>query len=167
MIAITTPRRELGDRCHARNSEVRRALQLGADFIFMMDDDQTLPESGINEMLLALNDGYDIAIIDAPSIETGSSNVFYHPNGELAWTGFSCAMFKREVFKKIETPWFEDWYTYNIEIKKGKYIFAKVEKYKADNVGEDSNFYFKCIEKGLKIKIIEGIKCDHRRLVND
>ena len=39
MIAITTPRRELGSRCEARNSEVKRALQLGADFIFMMEGD--------------------------------------------------------------------------------------------------------------------------------
>jgi hypothetical protein len=167
MIAITTPRRELGSRCEARNSEVKRALQLGADFIFMMDDDQTIPESGINEMLLTLNDGYDVAVIDAPSKETGAPNVFYHPNGELAWTGFSCAMFRKEVFEKIESPWFEDWYTYDVKTEKGKYVFTKVEKYKPDNVGEDANFYFKCLENDIKIKIIEGIKCDHINLLQN
>jgi len=141
-------------------------LQLEAEFIFMMDDDQTIPENGINEMLIALNDGNDIAIIDAPSVETGSPNVFYHPNGEIAWTGFSCAMFKKEVFEKVEKPWFEDWYTYDIKTVRGRYVFTRIEKYKSDNVGEDANFYFKCLEKGLKIKIIEGMKCDHRRLTD-
>ena len=141
-------------------------MQLEAEFIFMMDDDQTIPENGINEMLIALNDGNDIAIIDAPSVETGSPNVFYHPNGEIAWTGFSCAMFKKEVFEKVEKPWFEDWYTYDIKTVRGRYVFTRIEKYKSDNVGEDANFYFKCLEKGLKIKIIEGMKCDHRRLTD-
>ena len=139
-------------------------MQLGAEFIFMMDDDQTIPENGINEMLLVLNDGNDVAVIDAPSVETGSPNVFYHPNGEIAWTGFSCAMFKKEVFEKIDPPWFEDWYTYDIKTEKGKYVFSKIEKYKPDNFGEDANFYFKCLENGVKVKIIGGIRCNHVRL---
>jgi len=162
-VAICIPRKELGTRTEARNAEIKRALALQADFLLMMDADQTMPLEALNRFL-QIDDKSDIIIIDAPSKNRNDSNVTYNPDGTVAWTGFSCAMIKTEVFNKIPYPWFDDRFAYTFEIKNGKYVYSKVEKYRLDNVGEDVDFYFKCLEKGIKIKIITDIKCQHREV---
>ena len=165
-LVVTIPRKELGTRAEARNKEIKRALKLGADYILMVDDDQAIPIDGLADMRNAVVvDGYDMAIIDAPSKDGQlPTNVTYHPDGTIAWTGFGCVLFKAEIFQKLLDPWFDDSYTYTFEIKKGKFVFTKVDKYKPDNVGEDSNFYFKLTEADYKIKIIEDIKCLHKEI---
>jgi hypothetical protein len=167
LLAIAIPRSELGKRSEARNKEIERCISLGADYILMIDNDQAMPIGGLSEIL---QDSWeyaetDIYIIDAPSKDGQSqTNVTYHPNGEMAWTGFGCAFFKSEVFKKIKKPWFDSSFSYTFEIKKGKYVFTKQDKYKDDNVGEDVDFYFKCLEKGIKIKVLDGFKCIHKEI---
>ena len=163
-LAITIPRKELGRRAEARNKEIERALKLEADYILMVDEDEAMPFGAINKLFYWISE-YDAVVIDAPSSDgLAQSNITYHPDGTIAWTGFGCVLFKAEIFKKLPKPWFDDKSAYTFEIKKGRYVFSKVEKYKADNIGEDVDFYFKLIENGFKIKILEGVKCKHIQL---
>lgn len=170
MIAICTPRRELGTRAEARTKEVERALKLGANYIFMMDDDQLMPDSGfaslMNELAYNFQENIDIAVIDAPDkFGNADTNIRYNPDGTIAYATISCCMIKAEVFNKIEKPWFSSKYSF---IEKGT-IDGKIkwniqEKYKDDNVGEDIYFMYKCIKAGLKIGVVDGLKCRHIQL---
>lgn len=164
-LAIAIPRKELGTRGAARNREVARCLSLGADRILMMDSDQTMPLDAIDDMIDYWVPDYDIVVVDAPDkTNTIKTNVTYNPDGTMAWTGFGCAYFKREVFEKIPAPWFDSSYSYTFETKAGKYVFTRQDKYKDDNFGEDITFYFKCLDAGIKIKVLEGLKCVHKEI---
>lgn len=158
-IAFISPRPELGNRAEARNKEVQRALNLGADRIFTIDQDETMPSNGL-EKLMKLD--CDVAVIDAPPKGKEGTNVTYNPDGTLAYTGVNCALIKSEVFSVIPYPWFESHYGMNHEgIKNGKIILKRVEKYQDDNRGEDSNFILKCLSAGLTVKIVPNLQCKH------
>lgn len=161
-LAIAIPREELGSRAEARNKEIKRCLSLGADYILMMDTDQAMP---LNAVRMTDIENNDIVVVDAPSKDGQlDSHVQYHPDGTMAWTGFSCAVFKKDVFNRIDKPWFDSSVAYRFEIKAGKYVFTKEKKYKDDNFGEDVDFYFKCKDAGIKIKIADGPKCIHKEV---
>lgn len=159
-LAIAIPRKELGGRAEARNKEIQRCLSLGADYILMMDTDQAMP---MDAVLGSDIDDHDIVVIDAPSKDgLSQTNVTYHPDGTLAFTGFGCAIFKSEIFRRLPKPWFDSSYSYTFEIKGGKYVLTRQDKYKDDNVGEDTNFFFKCLENRININIITKSKCIHK-----
>lgn len=165
-LAIAIPRKELGTRAEARNKEIQRCLDLGAEYILMMDTDQALPWKALNNMFIELRQyNNDIVVVDAPS-KDGSlqSNITYNPDGTLAFTGFGCAIYKREVFKKIPKPWFDSSYATTFETKNGKLVFTRQDKYKDDNVGEDTNFFFKCVEFNIIIKLLKYFKCIHKEI---
>ena len=163
MLAIASPKRELGTRAEARERELERCLKMNPTYILMIDDDQTMPIRGLNAMLAS---GADVAVIDAPAKDLpSSSNIRYHPNGELYSATISCCAIKAEIFAKLEKPWFSSKFAIiEDRIVDGKIISHYEEKYQDDNIGEDIFFIRKVIEAGFSVKVMPNLKCNHFNL---
>lgn len=165
MIAITSPRKEFGTRAEARTKEIERALKLGAEYIFMIDSDQTIPDDGFQRLQMCLEDA-DIAVIDAPDkFGNAPSNIRYNPDGTIAYATISCCLMRADIFEKIEKPWFSSKYSF-IEkgVVDGKIKWNIQEKYQDDNVGEDIYFMYKAMKAGLKVIVIPDLKCVHKEI---
>ena len=162
MIAIAAPCREKGARAKAREVEIQRCLKMKPTYIFMMDDDQVMPIRGLNAMI---GSGADVSIIDAPSKGLNDSNVKYHPDGTLAYTGISCCLIKAQIFKVLPKPWFSSEYEFREDgIKDGKIVWNVQKKYKDNNINEDIYFIRKVIDFGFDVQIIKNLKCNHYQL---
>lgn len=111
--------------------------------------------------------GADITVIDAPNKGYDDSNVRFHPDGTLAYTGISCVLFKSSVFETIPEPWFSTSYEFlEQQPKDGKIVWEMKTKYQDDNQGEDVYFIRKAIEHGLSINIVPDLKCKHHVLAS-
>lgn len=167
MIALAIPRPELGTRAEARTKEVERCLKMGAEYIWMMDLDQTAPDNALAKFATSIspftmNNPWDILAIDAPSKGYEDSNVRYHPDGTLAYFTISCCLMKASIFDKIAKPWFSSAYDFREEgVKDGKIVWNVQEKAKDNNINEDVYFARKCIEAGLNVVVLPGLKCGH------
>jgi len=162
-LAITIPRKELGTRAEARNQEIERALQLKAEYILMIDTDQTIPILALSKMFQEIQT-YDIVIVDAPNKDKGGSNVTKNPDRTIAYSGMGCVLFRASIFSQIGKPFFDDRFGYaEKDILNGKLVIKKFGKYQQDNKGEEIDFWFKVKDK-FKIKIIEDPKCNHIEL---
>ncbi len=163
MLSICIPRIELGTRAQARTKEVKRALAMKAEFIFMMDSDQVVPVAGMSKLYEAVLGGADIAVIDCPNKGVEDTNIRYHPDGTLAYASISCCMLRAGLFTDLPTrPWFSSEYAYVEEgVKDGKITWRVEKKYQDDNVGEDIWFIRHVIEAGMKVEVIPELKCSH------
>lgn len=163
-LVISTPRKELGDRATARTSEADRFLKLGADWLLTCDSDQSIPIEGLS-YFLSSDKSADIYVIDAPNKGEDDSNVRYHPDGSLAYFTISCCFIKRDVFEKIERPWFSSKFAFiERQPKGGKIVWEIQEKMYDDNIGEDVFFARKCIEAGVRIMVVPNVKSKHIQL---
>lgn len=165
-VAFAQPRKALGSRAEARNAEIQRCLRMGADYIFMMDSDQTMPFTGWTKLTqrLTVNEA-DIAVIDTPPHGSEQINCIYNPDGTIASCSIACALIKADVFQKLPYPWFDSHYDYQPAGQKdGKLLFDKHLKYQDNGVGEDIFFVRNAIEAGLKIEYITSIRCNHYEL---
>lgn len=162
-IVLSVPRIELGTRVEARTKEVERFLKLDADWLLTCDSDQTVPIKALEFFLT--NEEADIYIIDAPSKGLDDSNVFYHPDGTLAYFTISCCLINKRVFEKLEKPWFSSKFMFRERGKKnGKIVWEVQEKMYDDNINEDVFFSRKCLEAGIKVKIIPNVKSKHMEI---
>lgn len=162
-IALAIPQSSLGSRAVARTKEIERCLKLEPDLIWMMDADQTMPSEALELVLnIAKAKVADIYVVDAPTRhDESSSNIRYHPNGELAYFTISCCFICPQVFHKLSTPWFSSEYAWVEEQPKDGLITWRIDKkYSDDNVGEDIYFSRKCLSAGLTIKLLP-YKCRH------
>jgi len=102
----------------ARNTIVRAALRIDADWILWMDDDQTVPEDACERLLARKKDivcglsfirsqPYHAMLIDNSD---GVRWVDDYPEGliEADACPFGCALTHTKVFKKMMQPWFWD-----------------------------------------------------------
>jgi len=162
MIAIAIPRKEFGTRAEARTKEVERCLAMNPDYILFLDSDQTMPDKSIELMKLL---DVDIAVIDTPPHDTDLQNFTRNPDGTISHTTIACSLIRPSVFDRIEKPWFSSRYNFiQGQPLHGKYSYQKIDKYQDDNVGEDIYFVRKCVEAGVSIEVIPGLKCNHFKL---
>lgn len=136
----------------AQNYLVEKALKNSEiSHLFMVEED-TVPLAGALEKLLQ-SDG-DIVAIDYGV--SGWSCIAKDSIGEILWCGLGCTLIKREVFEKLEKPWFRidktlrlnDWQWIDNPAKYGSL---------------DIWFCTKAKEAGFKIKQVEG-ECKHLQL---
>lgn len=140
------------EQFRARNSIVRVALQMGADYIWMLDDDHIFD---IDDTRLA-TDAYDLPIKLVKHLEErpeiGVVGALYYQRGgdyypvimqdtrdsdvpsfltheevaggmqKLAVTGGGCMMIRASVFDKISDPWFAPEHDYGTDIQLCKKI---------------------------------------------
>ena len=142
----------------ARNDIVGAYLASKDDFLLMLDDDEIMPENAL-QMMTGVNK--DIVVIDAPAKRTGKSNIFFNNDGDIAASGFGCALFKRKVFEKIPAPWFDLLPRRKIEKIAGQWSFPIIDEIRPNEWGgEDINFSIKLREAGYKINTLPYI-CQH------
>lgn len=168
-IVVSTPRIELGTRAEARTKEAERFIALQADWLLSCDSDQTIPVEALGSFLNIgtgrISNRADIYIIDAPNKGQDDTNVFYHPDGTLAYFTISCCLIHKSVFEQLEKPWFSSKHSF-IErgTKNGKKLWEIHEKLYDDNINEDVYFSRKCLENSIRIEIIPNIKSKHMEL---
>jgi hypothetical protein len=153
-LALAMPRRELGTRVEARTKEFERCLKLGADWIFTMDDDQTVPMEGLMSVLKIAHTA-SIIVCDASNKGKMDSNIIYHPNGLLDHFTISCCLVKASSLAKLAKPWFRSDLAYiGKQPIDGRNVYEIEPKHTDDNIGEDVYFSKKVLEAGWKIKIM-------------
>lgn len=141
------------------NTGVRAALDAGAEYIWMVEEDNELP-SGVLEKLVSLD--ADIATLDYP-VGKGVSHI-YERDGEILWCGIGCTLIKRGVFEAIQEPWFE--VTKHLNFKDEGFEIVEVPQAVVGKRwgGHDSYFFYcKTRPLGFKIKKIEGMVGQHFR----
>lgn len=144
------------------NIGIRKALDSGADYIWMVEEDNELPEGILNALLEEARQGHKIITMDY-TVGGGNSHI-YKIDGEPAWCGIGCTLIKREVFEAIEEPWFE--VDKHLNFKDSGFEILELPEETVGNKfgGHDSLFfYMKARPKGFKIKVLEGWHGDHYR----
>lgn len=165
-ISLAIPRKELGDRAEARELEAERFLKLDAEWLLTCDSDQTVPVEAFCYFMdwaeQKVSSRADIYVVDAPSKGLNDSNVRYHPDGSLAYFTISCCLIHRSVFERLEKPWFSTEYAFIEDgVRQGKITWNLQKKYQDDNINEDIYFSRKCLEAGIVVEVLPGIKSKH------
>lgn len=144
---------------NARNVLIDAFLESTGTHILLLDDDEVLAP-GMLAAMVGMNE--DVVVADAPAKKTGKSNIFRNKDGEIVATGFGCALIKKEVFQKLEKPYFDLKPWRNVEKKSGNYLFPVKDTDKANPWGgEDINFSIKLRDAGFKIKSMGDMVCAH------
>lgn len=128
----------------AHNWLVEEGLKTEADYFLFVEEDNVPQLEKVVEMV---NRGSAISFVDygvagwACSARDGK--------GEVLWCGFGCTLIKREVFEKLEKPWFRTDKT--LRLNDWKWIDQPM-KYG----GHDIWFFTKAREAGFRITQISG-----------
>jgi hypothetical protein len=139
-----------------QNTLVAEALSDGCKQILFIEEDTVMPDKGIDRLLMIDS---DIACIDYAVNEYSCITRNKNTN-EILWCGLGCTLVKREVFDKLEEPYFRsdkllrlnDWPNV-VWIDAGEQGYG----------GQDIYFCMKAREAGFRIKQADG-ECRHLRL---
>lgn len=140
-----------------RNFVIETALKLKWTHILLLDDDVILPKGALKE-LIKLNT--DVAVMDYPmknlnDVDSSFGTVVTDKDGSVAWAGLGSVLIKREVFEKIDQPWF---ILTNHRIQRsndGQIGFFASQRQVGPEVsaGEDTYFYLQVRKAGFKVKV--------------
>lgn len=156
------------DCARARNNIAQQAMNEGADYVLMVDNDITLPSDALKNLMEDVRDvclGF-YAHRPAENIYNGKTNVcrlgefnytWQYPAIELRQMadrgeykipihggGLGCALIRTAVFEKLEYPWF-DWVNY-----KDRGVLS-----------EDLYFCEQCCQNGIPIFVDTRVGCGH------
>lgn len=138
-----------------QNILVEEALKDKSDYLFFHEEDCVLPDGAIDDLVMAKA---DISCIDYGV--QGYGCVAKSKEGEILWCGIGCTLVKREVFDKLDKPYFRsdkglllnDW-------PKVTWVDTGAQAYG----GQDIWFCMHAREKGFKITQVSG-ECRHLKL---
>lgn len=155
-----------------RNVLVKNALKTDANYFLLVDDDVIMPKSGLKQLIEANS---DIAFIDYPmhyeGDRWGNMGTATYDNwlpGDpidgkpIAWAGLGCTLVKREVFEKLEKPWFQNLDKKMTRDDKGKLDLEGTDIKIGAGGGEDVYFFLEARKAGFEIKQVPGT-CGHAR----
>lgn len=157
---------------HARNVLARQAaFDLGADYVFFVDDDVIIPSDALNRLLSHQKDicagvYYSKSPVPDPLIFTTIGGGAYRDwnVGEfigddirITGVGMGCTLIKTDVFRKVSEPWFET--SKRLAIEDGV-----LTKYSST---EDIPFCEKAVEAGFRIYVDTAVQCKHYDKKND
>ncbi|OPZ94946.1 MAG: hypothetical protein BWY74_00157 [Firmicutes bacterium ADurb.Bin419] len=162
---------------HSRNALVEDALASPHNFthLLLVDDDIIIPENGLKAMLEL---DADIAFIDYPmhyavgkwkNMSTACRDNWL-PGEEwrdkpIVWAGLGCTLVKREVFEKLDKPWFVSGVKSFIrDSKTGKVNLMDATYPGEPGGGEDAYFFIHAGKKKLHIAEVKGMKASHLRV---
>ena len=139
-----------------QNVLTEKALADGCTHLLFVEEDTVMPLGGFKSMLLADS---DIACIDYAV--AGYSCITRDKNtNEALWCGLGCTLVKREVFDKLEKPYFRSDKLLLLNVWPNiQWIDAGEQGYG----GQDIYFCIKAREQGFKIKQVKG-ECRHLKL---
>lgn len=139
--------------CH--NYVVEEALKTDCDYFLFVEEDMFLPEGAVKRMY---GQG-DIVALDYP-VDSGHGTV-QRKCGEVIFCGLGCTMIRREVFERMERPWFET--DKSLRITSQDPFEYEVWDVPYKYGGQDMLFCHKARELGYKIQAIEG-EAQHLRV---
>jgi len=128
-----------------QNFLVEKALKDDPAYFLFLEEDVVMPEGILTKMFLKEE---DIICLDY-GVE-GWSCVTRDSTGKILWCGLGCTLVKREVFDKLETPFFRS--DIELRLNDWQWINSPPDKYG----GQDIYFCCKAREAGFKIGQIEG-----------
>lgn len=154
---------------NARNEIVREFLASNCTHLFFVDSDTMPPQSALRQ-LLRVNQPIVSGL--TPIVELDEKKKEYYrkwncvglddkhltPNTgvlRVKGAGASCILIKREVFEKLEDPWFR----FRYEDDNGKKTF----KGEPLIISEDVHFIMQAVAKGIPAYCDTGVVCTHSK----
>ena len=128
-----------------QNFLVEQALKDNPSYLLFVEEDVVIPDGTLTKMLL--KDG-DIVALDY-GVE-GWGCVTKDSSDKILWCGLGCTLVKREVFDKLDKPYFRS----DIELRLNDWTWIKSPPDKYG--GQDIYFGCKSREAGFKIVQVEG-----------
>lgn len=138
------------------NHGVAWALENGAEYVWMVEEDNELP-TGVLEAMVKLKK--DIVTMDYP-VAKGASHIKRDKDGTPLYCGVGCTLIHRRVFQAVGAPWFETHILYD---QNGNEQLVPGERLPRSWGGHDVRFFKKAREKGFEITVLEGFKGEHYR----
>ena len=135
------------------NMATERALADGCSELLYVEEDNVIPDGGLEKMIAA---NADMAAIDYGCAGWGCITRG-KIDGEVKWTGFGCTLVKSYVFDKLAKPYFRD--DMQLRLQDMTWVPAPPDRYG----GQDIWFGCHLREAGFKIVQIEG-ECRHLKL---
>jgi hypothetical protein len=145
--------------CHERVAEA--GLATGADALWFVEEDMVPPADAL---VVSLARDEPIVAIDYPVGERPTQNCMLHVDGVVWWCGLGCTLVRREVFERLEQPWFRT----DIQIEVTRWGQARMEVREVPSPyeygGQDISFGHRAMLAGLAIGEIDGLVAGHAHL---
>lgn len=90
---------------------LKRALRGSYTHIWFVEDDMLLPNDILDSMIIA---DIPVATCEYPVSKDGQGVIFQNKEGEVLFCGTGCTLVKREVFNKINAPYFRTDIRWNV-----------------------------------------------------
>lgn len=143
----------------AQNKLVERAKKWGANLFWFCEEDNFIPQGTLLKMIrfLFTND-CGVVAVDYPVGEKRCSTIA-RKNGEILWTGLGCTLVRREVFDKLNKPYFRTDRTFRIISKDPLELLE--ERVPNKYGGQDIWFGMSCKKAGIPIYQLPDIIAGH------
>lgn len=135
----------------AQNTLVERALEIDPEYFLFIEEDTVPISDALRHMV---NADADIAFVDYGV--AGWSCSARNATGQIMWCGFGCTLIKREVFQKLEKPYFRTDKTLRVNDWTWQ---DRPNKYG----GQDIWFCCKAREAGFTLTQVTG-ECKHMKI---
>lgn len=143
----------------AQNHLIRNAINdepvTGRFTHFWFIEEDTVPP--LDSLQLMLEEDSDIVCIDYAVNGYSCITRDKHTN-DILWCGMGCTLIKREVFDKIQQPWFKT--DKSLRLNDWQWIDTNPNKVYGQ---QDIRFCFEAKQNGFKITQIDG-ECEHLQL---
>lgn len=136
--------------CHQNVAE--QGLATGADALFFVEEDTIPPSGGLLALLDALQT-YHIAAIDYPVWNDSghwSCVCRNQSDGAIRYCGLGCTLVRRELFERLDPPWFRSDMQFQI-VRKGNTTEFVQRPVAYDYGGQDIYFAWRALEAGMTI----------------
>jgi hypothetical protein len=145
------------------NRSVGTAYNLGADLVWILEED-VVPEPGaFGWMVEAIEAGADVSVVDyvmkAPGRTTISWGVQRDGAGAIAWARTGCILFKRECLDRLPYPWFT---LYGRILRRDGTIDWQSDV--SSLYGVDVEFTYALVQLGFEFHEVKA-HCDHLKIV--
>lgn len=146
--------------CH--NNVAKQALDKGADYVWLVEEDVLVPPGTLQKLLDADN---IYVCADLPSKDADRRSYVARwpvndPVYDIYWSHVGCTLVKREAFEILPYPWFENHYMYEVDTSNGSYLKFRKHEHTCDYGGHDMVFGMKLRQEGYTLKDIKVV-CTH------